>query len=262
MFDAHTHVQDGRLADVFDEVARRAAAAGVTGICCCATHPGDWAAVEQVTRLPLPFVVVPAFGVHPWYAQALPADWLERLEALLERHPVAAIGEIGLDGVRDEVPMAEQERVLEQQLRLAERLRRPVVLHGARAWGRLVEVLCPLARRLPGCMAHGFGGSAEIVRRLLDLGACISIAGSVCNPRAARIRAAAREIPDSQILLETDTPDLFPPGGQPAVVAPDGKPLNQPSNLGLVLSEVAALRGVPPEAIEDMTGANARRFFL
>jgi len=261
MFDAHTHLQDPRLCGVLGEVMSRAAASHVTGVCCCGTSPGDWGAVVRLARAPLPFVFVPAFGVHPWHARDLPAGWSETLEAFLDASPVAAIGEIGLDGVRGDIPLAVQEPVFVRQVELAERMRRPVVLHGARAWGRLVEVVRPYARRLPGVMAHAFGGSAEILKQVLDMGGYVSFAGSVCNPKAEKIRAAAREVPDSQLLIETDTPDLFPPGGQ-AAGAVHGKPLNQPLNLDRVLAEVAAIRGVSPEALSDLTGANARRLFL
>lgn len=262
MFDAHTHLQDGRLRDVFDAVVWQAAQAGVTGACCCGTAPADWAATEHVARLPLPFLVVPAFGVHPWHVQDVPEDWLERLEAVLERNPVALVGEIGLDGIRDTVPVALQEAVFAAQLHLAARACRPVVLHGARCWGRLAEVLKPHVRKLPGFVAHGFAGSAEILRQMLDMGGYVSFAGSVCNPKADKIRCAAREIPDSQILIETDTPDIFPNGGKPAKVDGDGRPLNQPANLRCVLETVAALRGTTPEALSDLTGANARRVLL
>ena len=262
MFDAHTHLQDPRLSEVFDDVVRRAAQAGVTGVCCCGTTPEDWAATCRLARTPLPFVLVPAFGVHPWYAQHLPAGWFETLESYLDKNPVAVVGEIGLDGVLDAVPIEAQEKVLVQQLAFAERVRRPVVLHGARAWGRLVDVLKPYARKLPGFVAHGFGGSAEILKQLLNMGGYVSFAGSVCNPKAEKVRAAAREIPDSQLLIETDTPDLFPAGGCPAAIGASGKPLNQPSNLTCVLDVVASLRNTTPEALSDLTGANARRVFL
>lgn len=262
MFDAHTHLQDPRLNDVFDAVVRQAALAKVTGVCCCGTTPDDWGRTEHVARMRLPFVVVPAFGVHPWYVRHLPPNWFEELEACLDRNPVAAMGEVGLDGVLDDIPMELQERVLVRQLDYAEAERRPVILHGARAWGRLIDLLKPRARRLPGFVAHGFGGSAEILKQILNMGGYVSFAGSVCNPKAEKIRAAAREIPDSQILVETDTPDLFPQGGKPAAVGANGKPLNQPSNLARVLEEVAALRGITPEALSDLTGANARRVFL
>jgi TatD DNase family protein len=262
VFDAHTHLQSPTLSGVLGEVIRTAAEAGVTGVCCCGTAPGDWQAVQILAAATLPFILVPAFGVHPWYVQDLPADWFESLSACLERNPVAVLGEIGLDGLRGDVPPALQEQVFIRQLELAEKMHLSVVLHGARAWGRLVDVLKPRARRLPGLVIHGFGGSAEILKQILNLGGYVSLAGSVCNPQAAKIRAAAREIPDSQLLIETDTPDIFPQGGRTAGIGVDGKPLNQPSNLRCVLDEVAALRGTTPEALSDLTGANARRVLL
>ena len=262
MFDAHTHLQDPRLSGVLDEVIRNAAQAGVTGLCCCGTTPDDWEATRRLASAPLPFVVVPAFGVHPWYVRHLPEQWFETLELYLDNSPVAVIGEIGLDGILDNVPIEVQEKYFVRQLELAVRVRRPVVLHGARVWGRLVEVLKPYARKLPGFIAHGFAGSAEILKQILDMGGYVSFAGSVCNPKSEKIRAAAREIPDSQLLIETDSPDIFPNGGRPAAVGANGKPLNQPANLVCLLNEVAVLRHTTPEALSDLTGANARRVLL
>jgi TatD DNase family protein len=262
MFDAHTHLQSPALNGVLGEVVRAAAEAGVTGVCCCGTAPGDWETVQILADAPLPFVLVPAFGVHPWHVQALPPDWCETLAARLEHNPVALIGEIGLDGLRDDVPLPLQEQVFIRQLELAEGLRRPVVLHGARVWGRLMDTLKFRARRLPGFVVHGFSGTPEILRQVLNLGGYVSFSGTVCNPQAAKIRAAAREIPGSQLLIETDTPDMFPQGGRPAAIGPDGRPLNQPSNLRRVLDEVAALRGMTPEALSDLTCTNARRALL
>ena len=262
MFDAHVHLQDPRIAGVLSDVIRRTAEAGVTGVCCCGTSPADWDAVSILADTPLPFVLIPAFGVHPWHADKLQPDWLDKLADRLDRHPVSVLGEIGLDGLRDDVPASLQEQIFIHQLELAEHMRCPVVLHGARVWGRLIEILKPYAKRLPGFVVHGFGGSSEILKRILNLGGYVSFAGSVCNPQAVKIRAAAKEIPYSQILIETDTPDIFPQGGTPATVVADGKPLNQPANLKRVLEEMAALRGTTPEALSDLTGANARRVLL
>ena len=262
MFDAHVHLQDPRIAGVLSDVISRAADAGVTGVCCCGTSPADWEAVSILAEAPLPFILVPAFGVHPWHVRDLSADWPDMLAVRLDSHPVSVLGEIGLDGLRDDVPANLQEQIFIQQLALAEHMHRPVVLHGARAWGRLIEVFKPYAKRLPGFVVHGFGGSSEILKRILNLGGYVSFAGSVCNPQAGKIRAVAKEIPDSQILVETDTPDIFPQGGKPSLIGADGKALNQPCNLKRVLDEVAALRGTTPEALSDLTGANARRVLL
>ncbi len=262
MFDAHAHLHDTEIAAHFDRIVADAAAAGVTGICSCGTHPEDWPSAQALSLRRLPLVLVPGFGVHPWYADRLPDAWADKLEDYLDANPVAVVGEIGLDGVRDAVPADVQEKVLAIQLEMAARLARPVILHGARAWGRLADAIRPFVRRLPGFVAHGFGGSREILARIVDMGGYVSFAGSVCNRKSVKVRAAARETPDSQILVETDTPDLFPAGGKPVGTGAGGKPLNQPCNLKLVVEQVAALRSVDPETLADLTATNARRVLL
>jgi len=261
MFDAHLHLQDCRFNKVLDEVVQQAVRAGIDGVCTCGTAPSDWEATALVSRLSIPFTVVPAFGTHPWYVRSLPPDWLEKLEGYLSDYPDAAVGEIGLDGIRDDLPFKEQEEIFVSQLRLAVRLGRSVVLHGARAWSRLTDALRPFADALPGFVAHGFGGSAEQLDRYLDLGGYVSVAGSVCNPRATKVRAVAVRVPADRLLVETDSPDLFPLGGTPVALDVQGKPLNQPANLAHILREVASLRHVWPEELIVITRANATRIF-
>lgn len=295
MFDAHCHLQDERFDACRDAVLAAALAAGVTGVCCCGSAPDDWQAVGRLSaecgtrnaepKVMLPsgaqtphsaFRILPAFGVHPWYVRDLPSGWPAQLEDLLARHPAAPIGEIGLDGLRADPPRALQRQVLQAQLELAARLQRPVVLHGARAWGELLAALRPFAPRLPGFVAHAFGGSLEILREIVKLGGSVSFAGSVCNPAATRVRAAAVAAPAERLLIETDAPDLLPEvrgsavhgsmAGDSARRVPHSAlaipaELNHPANLPQVAQTVAELRGVAWEALAAMTEANARRVY-
>jgi TatD DNase family protein len=210
----------------------------------------------------LPFIIVPGFGVHPWYVQGLPADWQEQLEYFFDQHPTAVVGEIGLDGIRDGIPAELQESVFRWHLDFAARIHRPVVLHGARAWGKLAEVLKQYAHDIPGFVAHSFGGSAEILKELIKMGGYVSFSGTVCNLNATKVRLASKETPASHLLVETDAPDLFPLGGTSIGNDDANKPVNHPANLPLILHEVALLRGMAPEELSDITGANARRLFL
>ncbi|MDD5707727.1 MAG: TatD family hydrolase [Kiritimatiellae bacterium] len=256
MFDAHAHLQDERLVCCRQAVLTAAAAAGVEAVCCCGSMPGDWDAVARLAVECVQPRLTPAFGVHPWYVGKLPPDWLDRLDACLAADPSAAVGEIGLDGVRGASQRDLQRAVLTAQLELAARRGRCVVLHGARAWGELCGVLAPYASRLPGFIAHSFGGSLEIMRDLVKWGGCISFSGTVCNPEATRVRAAAVQAPSDRLLVETDAPDLLPPGGVPAGSDAAGR-LNQPANLVGVVASLAALRGVPAADIAALTSRNA-----
>jgi len=292
MFDAHLHLQDERFDACRDAVIAAALTAGVTGGCCCGSTPGDWEAVSRIrnseggarsmdfiapaSALPFPdstlrtphsaFFILPAFGVHPWYAGKLPANWLTQLEELLVRHPEAPVGEIGIDGLRDDPPRDVQRQVLCAQLDLAARLHRPVALHGARAWGELLAVIRPFAPRLPGFVAHAFGGSDDILREVVSMGGFVSFAGTVCNPAAKRVRVAAATAPSDRLLIETDAPDMLPQGQNSEFRIQNSageKPaaINHPANLVYVARAVAELRGVPVEEIAAITTANAQRVY-
>jgi len=260
MFDAHAHLQDPRLVGLLPKILDAAKAAGVRGICSCATSPADVADVRALPREWKSLRFARAYGVHPWCLDGLATDWLDTVESALADDPSACVGEIGLDGVRADIPPGLQRDVFTAQLELAARLRRPVILHGARAWSEVMELLKPFAPRLPGLLLHGFSAPLETLRELLRLGAHFSFAGTVCDPQKKKARAVASAVPLPQLMVETDAPALFFNGATDAGTGESG-PLNQPANLPLVLDALAQLRGVARDELCHATEKNALRFF-
>lgn len=268
MYDAHCHLQDERFDACRETVLAAAVTAGVAGACCCGCAPNDWRALRALAenrRGGAGFQLLPAFGVHPWHTGNLPIDWLAKLEDYLRKHPDAPVGEIGIDGLRDDPPRELQRQVLCAQLELAARLDRPVVLHGARAWGELLAILQPFAPRLPGFVLHAFGGSEDLLRDAAAMGGYVSFAGPVCNPAAKRVRAAAAAAPAGRLLLETDAPDMLPFGKTEngKRKSGDGFPaeINHPANLVYVARAVAELRRMPVEDLAALTTVNAQRVY-
>ncbi|MBR4170143.1 MAG: TatD family hydrolase [Kiritimatiellae bacterium] len=257
--DAHVHLQDERLAGKLNEYADLAKRAGVTCLCSAGTSPSDWERLVSLTET-FPIRILPSFGVHPWDAVGLLGDWQEKLENFLSRFPESPIGEIGLDGLRD-VPEEIQLRFFRAQLALAVRLRRPVVLHGARSWGRLYEELRPCAGQLPGIMLHAFSASPDLAERFLALGAVFSFGGLLCNENATRCREAATRLPLDRIVIETDSPDCFPNGGIPFPGEGDNSKLNHSANLIKVATALSTLRDISLEEIARATRETTLRFF-
>lgn len=246
LYDTHCHLQ----ASVFDRdreaVIDRAAAAGVAALVCCATAPDDWEAVLDLTkqtRLP----VVPALGVHPWYLPPGPVEsWLFRLEDLLNQHPRAWVGEIGID--RTAGPALEvQEVALVPQLELACRLGRVASLHCRKTWDRLAFLLRRRSNRSVPVVVHSFSGSFEVARDLMDENAYFSFSGSLTNPRNARLPRVLAALPPDRVLIETDSPDIVP---RPAWEQNPGAP-NEPAHLVWVLRAAAQAWGLG----EDRTAA-------
>jgi TatD DNase family protein len=233
LFDSHCHLHDPRLDGVRDDVVARAVRAGIVGCRTCGTGPDDWDAVATLESRP-DFEIRKAFGVHPWYAENLPADWLDRLRAFLANDSDAWIGEIGLDAIRTPAPTGISRTVLRSQLELAAELGRPVILHGAKAFDELLAACRPFVGKIPSFTVHAFGGSEVQLRRWLEIGAFISIGGAVTQSK--RLRRLIFEIPPERLCIETDAPDMLPIGGEPAI---PGTKLNQPSNLVLVARAIS-----------------------
>ena len=233
LFDSHCHLHDRRLDGVRDDVIARAVRAGIAGCRTCGTGPEDWDAVAALGSCP-DFEIRKAYGVHPWYAENLPADWIDRLRAFLANDPNAWIGEIGLDAIRTPAPTDISRTVLRVQLELAAELGRPVILHGAKAFDELFAACRPYVGDIPSLTVHAFGGSEVQLRRWLDIGAFISIGGAVTQSK--RLRRLVQDIPPERLRIETDAPDMLPIGGKPAI---PGTTFNQPCNLVLVARAIS-----------------------
>ncbi len=268
LFDAHCHLHDARLDPWRDRALGEARALGIEGWACCAAEESEWAAVLDLAEARPG--VVPSLGLHPWFVSSAGPGWEARLAAALEAARGAGVGEAGLDLARRGRGMAspeEQELALMAQARLALELGRPLALHGVRAWGRLLELLRPLGEHPGGWICHSFAGPAELVAPLAALGAWFSFSGIVTRHRATRTHAAARAVPADRLLVETDAPDILPILGDAALQDPslprdaEGRAINLPGNLLLVLRALAELRGVSVEALAACSHRNARRLF-
>lgn len=250
LFDSHCHLQDNRLFSDVDRIIERAASAGVRYMVCCGSTEGDW---DDVLALARRYgSVIPALGIHPWYAAERGADWYSRLEAALLHDERITVGEIGLDHVLPVRNDDDQMELFHRQLALARNLGRPASIHCRKAWGTLMELL----RREPGiakgCVIHSYSGPAELVEELQHHGLALSFSGSVTYSRNKRAREAVVKVSKEFLLFETDSPDIPPV---------DYAGNNEPGTIVEVARAVAQLRGIDAEiAAEDAFAAACRIF--
>lgn len=133
-------------------------------------------------------------GVHPWHAST---DDIAEVEC--RAVAADAIGEIGLDFACD-VSREEQERIFRAQLAIAERHKKPVVLHCVRAFE---EVMCILRNyRLRAVIFHGFIGSTEQAQRAVAEGYYLSFGERTF--RSPKTIEAMRHTPLFSLFVETD----------------------------------------------------------
>ncbi len=258
MFDAHLHLRDPRILPYHARFVKEALDCGVTACIDCAVTPDQWACEVRCD-----LSVTTAYGLHPWFVNVAPADWIERLSCHLRADPNAPVGEIGLDGIRKVTDGgASQRRALVAQLALAARLERPVILHGARAWAPLFRILEPWLNRLPAIQLHGVSFSAELLRHPLLRAPNLwySVGGGLLTPGAKTLPLLVQALPLDRLLVETDAPDRFPCGGDPLVLGQYHSLLNHPANLPDILRRIAELRAIPFAELRDLSVANAKTF--
>jgi TatD DNase family protein len=251
--DAHCHLHDPRIIHDIPGMVQRAQAAGVTHMVTCATMEANFEVTAKLARQ-YP-AIVPCYGIHPWFLDSLSPGWQQVLGDRVAAEN-CGIGETGLDFMDKNADRDRQMAVFAGHLALARDLDRPINIHIRKAWDAFVRLLKktgPL--KTPG-LVHSFSGSADMAALLMRYNLYISFSGSVTRPGAKKVVTALKAVPKDRILLETDTPDIYP-----SVPDPDPGGLNEPKNLP-VIARIAAVRsGVPVSDFVARAYANAKKVF-
>lgn len=247
IFDAHAHYDDSRFDEDRDEILSSMPQNGVSYIVNASV---DIATAETAIGYAekYPFMYACA-GIHPENLDGLPENYLELLTELLSRPRVVALGEIGLDYYWD-IPKARQNRVFEEQLRLARELDVPVVIHDREAHGDVMELV---RKYRPRGLMHCYSGSVEMLKEVIKLGLSISLGGTVTFKNARVPVEVAAAVPLDRLLLETDAPYLSP-------VPYRGK-RNDSSKIAYTAERIAEIRGMDAQELIDMTTENAKKLF-
>jgi len=261
-YDAHNHLCDPRLesfqGDLLEALSRFPLRAAVVN----SSGEEEWGAISKLADT---FSwVIPAFGIHPWNAGQSLSGWRERLIRLLDSHPKATMGEIGLDRWIQNHDIALQRDTFEWQLSLAAQRSLPVSIHCLKAWGLLLEVLQSNALPQCGFLLHSYSGPEEMISQFTKLGAYFSFSPYFLHERKVAQRDVFTKITMDRLLVETDAPDMWPPeerNAHPLCERGTGKPLNHPLNIEVAYAGLAEARGLSVEALGKSVEANFWRLF-
>ena len=153
-------------------------------------------------------------GIHPWEAERR-----DQGSGIGDQDPAASlgIGEIGLDRLKSKTISPQMREVFEHQLKRAFELHRPVVLHGAKCWGQVVETVRRLRQKVDAekfhcqpqpststLLYHGFSRSDGLIPDIVALGGFISVGPAILNDHAVNYRKLLKKIPLDRLLVETD----------------------------------------------------------
>ncbi|MCD1261904.1 TatD family hydrolase [Paenibacillus athensensis] len=249
--DTHTHLDNPQFDEDREEVIRRALEAGVTRIVNIGfnreTIPTTLALAERYEFI---YAVV---GWHPQDAKDMTADDLRWIEELSRHEKVVALGEMGLDYYWDTSPKDVQQRVFREQIALARKVGKPIVIHNRDAHHDVVQILREEQAAEVGGIMHCFSGSWETAKQCLDMNFYISFGGPVTFKNAKQPKEVLAQVPLDRLLLETDAPFLTP--------HPYRGKRNETGFVRLVAETAADIHGLPLEEIAAITTRNANRVY-
>ncbi|WCN10465.1 TatD family hydrolase [Marinomonas mediterranea] len=248
MIDSHCHLDFQVFDRDRESIVQTCLSLGVDGLLVPSTTVTSFNKVlELAKRYP---VIRPALGLHPYFLNGKVQSDLEELSVYLEKNDVVAVGEIGLDNWPGCCDLDVQIEVFESQLKIAKAMSLPVILHARKSEDLLLKSINRLKFDCGG-IVHAFNGSLDQAKRLHALGFVFGVGGTITYERAKKARRVLASLPDSAIVLETDSPDMPLHGYQ-------GEP-NMPYRVLDVARCVSEIRGQSVDMVSAMTTNNLKR---
>ena len=155
-----------------------------------------------------------------------------------------AIGEVGLDGVKGIDAL--QKKDFERMIELAEKLKKPIIVHSRNAEA---EVLACLESSKLKVILHAFHGKRRLVQKAIDNGWYFSVSTHIV--RSQEMQYIARETPLSKLFPETDAPFLSPfPGKR-----------NEPAFVIETIRKIAEIKGMDIQETSKNLWKNYQKVF-
>ena len=252
IFDTHAHYDD----EAFDEdrtelleALPKSGIARVTNIGC------DMATSRAVDFLTKKYdYIYGAIGVIPHHVDNIIEADLAELSDMAKKNPkIRAIGEIGLDHHYDHPEDSVQRKWFRAQMDLARSLSLPIVIHSRDAAQETIDMMREAHAEEIGGVMHCYSYSPEVAEIILKMGFFLGIGGVVTFKNSKKLKQTVRMAPLDRLVLETDAPYLTP--------SPHRGERNDSRYIPLVIEEIARLKEISPEEVEEACWQNALRLY-
>ena len=151
----------------------------------------------------------------------------------------------------EDIPRQLQKAAFRAQMKLAEELQLPVIVHEREAHADAMEILDEFPT-VTGVF-HCYSGSAEMAKELVRRGWYIGFTGVLTFKNAKKAVEVAKSLPHDRLVLETDCPYMAP--------EPFRGKRNHPGYLYRMAEKLAELWELPVEEVQTITLENGKRLY-
>lgn len=194
----------------------------------------------------------PMIGLHPCSVNKDFERELYVVEDWLSRRKFAALGEIGTDLYWDKTFWDQQCEAFRVQVEWAKQFELPVVIHCRESLDETIDLVEGLQDGNLRGVFHCFSGTALQAEKIGKLNFNIGI-GGVATFKNSGLDAVLKEIPLTNIVLETDSPWLAP--------VPHRGKRNEPSYIPLVAQKISEITNITVDELQRRTTENALALF-
>ena len=249
LFDSHAHLMDAKFEGEVENIIKNAIRNDVKYI----TNIGyNFETSKQAMEEALSHGNIYAtVGMHPEYCNEDNIN-LEFIYDMAKSNKVVAVGEIGLDYHYDGTNKENQKKHFIAQIKMANELKLPVVIHSRDADMDMLEILRNNKIEY-GFVMHCFSSSYEVMKEVVKLNGYVSLAGTVTFKNARNLLEVAQNVPLDRLMIETDAPYLSP--------EPKRGTRNEPANVKYTAQKVADIRQMSLESLSSIVTENAKRFY-
>jgi len=292
MIDIHTHLYFPDYDADRKETIERAFSAGIRHMISVSTSPEDHGKALEVSTMDER--IFAAVGLHPhWFDEQYRkndsgysvrdrgeytnaplteirdrfSEQLDEIRTLVSSNPkIVAIGECGLDYFSHTGEILTDERKAWQkegfvaQIRLAQEINLPMIIHCRDAYEDLLEIIGQYGGETI-FVIHCYMGDTEVTRKFLTLpNVYFSFTGNITYPvkKALEetendIRETVKLVPLERMFMETDCPFLAP--------VPHRGKRNEPSFVVKVAKKIAEIKGCSIASVSESVEENRKTVF-
>lgn len=259
LIDVHSHLMFPQFENDIDEVIERAKKAGIKYILCSGVnHSTNIKALEMAEKYD---IIYPSLGIYPLdavgigHSDDVPNREVEQLNVDEEiefikrnKDKILTIGEVGLDKLPENPKLEQQKEVFWKVISLAEKIKKPLVVHTRKAEADCIEIL--ESSKLKNVVLHCFTGKLKLVKKAEDLGFYLSIPTVV--KRLKHFQEVIERTSMDNLLTETDAPYLSPYAGE----------RNEPSYIKETIKIISKIKNISEDETEEKIFSNFQKIFL
>ena len=251
MIDSHCHLDHEPLSTNLKEVISRSKAIGINKLLTICTTINSYENILKIVEIDP--IIYGTFGIHPHETDNDKVSKNEIVKKIKLNKKIIGVGETGLDFHYNNSDKESQLMSFKKHIEASIELNIPLIIHSRNAESETYNVLHEFIKDNLKILMHCFTGSSDFSKKMLSLGAYISLSGIITFNKSKELKKTASSIPIDRLLIETDSPYLAP--------IPKRGSANEPSFIKYIAMKLAEIKQISYDDLIVYTSNNFNKLF-